>query len=168
MNGELTKWASSFAKARADAEQNLDFDRFVTDHYRLDSVYTASYGGVLEVSAEGQAEILSTHYGRDMALGWNGWSWPCRDIYVAEKRRALLHWVNLAPGRRADGSRYETPGVSFLEFDETGRIIKQDDMMDLAAQLRLCDELDEAGLLADALRDSWVVPMKEMLVKGLS
>ena len=168
MDGELMALAANFAKARSDAEETMDFDQFVADHYSSNAVYTAAYGGVLEVVAEGQADILSTHYGRDMALGWSGWSWPCRDIYVAQKRRALLHWVNLAPGRRADGSRFETPGVSFLEFDETGRIIKQDDVMDLAAQLRLCDELDEAGLLADALRDSWVVPMKEMLVKGLS
>jgi len=164
MQNEILAFAEAFVEGRSHAERSLEFGDFVAGSYASGAVYTAAYGGVLDVTACGSAEILATHYGRDMSLGWEGWSWPCRGIFVGGGRRAVLHWVNLAPGRRDDGSAYETPGVSFLEFDSAGMITKQEDLMDLAAQLRLCDELEAAGHLAIELRESWVSPMKKMLV----
>ena len=66
--------------------------------------------------------------------------------------------MNLAPDPRADGSSFETPGISFLQFDDSDKVALQEDLMDLSAQLRLCEELDEVGKLADALRESWGTP----------
>lgn len=168
MSTRTLELARAFAEGRAAAEADLDFGDFVSATYGADARYTAAYGGVVTVSAQGPTEILATHYGRDMSLGWEGWSWPCRGVFADDASRAVIHWVNLAPGRRADGSAYETPGVSFLEFDADGRVSTQDDVMDLAAQLRMCDELAAAGGLSDALRESWVSPMKKLLVEAFS
>jgi hypothetical protein len=168
METGVLECAQRFADGRAEAEKTLLFADFVEMSYSEEAVYKAAYGGVLEVVAKGRGEILATHYGRDMELGWQGWTWPCRGVFVSPEGGAIVHWVNLAPFSRADGSPYETPGVSFLEFDEAGSVLFQSDVMDLGAQLGLCEELDREGLLNGALKASWVTPMKKMMVDALS
>ena len=41
-------------------------------------------------------------------------------------------------------------------------------MFDLAHQMWLCDELEDAGLLSPQLKTQWVVPMKEKLEAQLA
>ena len=76
--------------------------------------------------------------------------------------------MNRGPGRRADGSFFETPGVSFIRFDAELRIASQLDVFDLAHQMHLCDELEAQGLLSAELKRNWVVPMKRKLIEMLS
>ena len=76
--------------------------------------------------------------------------------------------MNRGPGERSDGSYYETPGVSFITLDGDAKIIRQFDLFDLAHQMRLCDELEEAGLLSPALKENWVQPMKARLQEQLA
>ena len=40
-------------------------------------------------------------------------------------------------------------------------------MFDLAHQMRLCDDLEEAGLLSSQLKEEWVLPMKARLIEQL-
>ena len=49
---------------------------FVDELYAVDCVYSCQYAGVMEVVADGIDEIKATHYGRDMQVGWEGWSFP--------------------------------------------------------------------------------------------
>lgn len=41
-------------------------------------------------------------------------------------------------------------------------------MFDLAHQMKLCDELEDAGLLSPRLKELWVLPMKEKLERQLA
>ena len=80
----------------------------------------------------------------------------------------ISHWMNRGPGRRPDGSYYETHGVSFITYGGAGMFSSQYDLFDLAHQMRLCDELDGAGLLNPKLKTEWVVPMKKRLTDMLN
>jgi hypothetical protein len=103
-----------------------------------------------------------------MLVGWEGWSFPYIGVFVGSDNKVITHWLNRGPGLKADGSHYQTPGVSFLTFADNGKIIKQLDMFDLAHQMKLCDELEVNGLLAAELKENWVLPMKEKLIDMLS
>lgn len=72
----------------------------------------------------------------------------------------ISHWVNRGPGRRPDGSFYETHGVSFITYGGGGKFSSQYDLFDIAHQMKLCDELEAAGLLEARLKQDWVLPMK--------
>lgn len=159
----LREIAERLVAAHHQADQSNDWTCFVDEIYHPDCVYTCEYGGTLDVTARGTAEIKATHYGRDMAVGWEDWSFPYQGVYVGSDNRIVTHWMNRGPGLRSDGSFYETPGVSFITAADNGQIIHQLDLFDLAHQMKLCDELERAGLLAPELKQNWVIPMKQKL-----
>ncbi len=141
---------------------------FVDELYAVDCVYSCQYAGVMEVVADGIDEIKATHYGRDMQVGWEGWSFPYEGVYTGSDNRLVTHWLNRGPGKRTDGSYYQTPGVSFIQLNKEARICRQFDMFDLAHQMKLCDELENAGLLSVQLKQQWVIPMKLKLETQLA
>jgi hypothetical protein len=162
-DSELRQTADKLIKSHEQASRTNDWTFFVDELYAADCVYTCEYAGVMEVTASGIEEIKATHYGRDMLVGWEGWTFPYMGVYTGTDNRLITHWMNRGPGRREDGSWFETPGVSFITLDDEARICRQFDMFDLAHQMRLCDELEEAGLLSPQLKEQWVLPMKERL-----
>lgn len=151
-----------------EAEQRNEWTFFVDEMYAQSCVYTCEYGGTMVVVADGLEEIKATHYGRDMRRGWEGWTFPYIDVYVGEGNRVITHWLNRGPGTRPDGSHFETPGMSFITFDEDGRIVRQFDVFDIAHQMHLCDELEAHGLLSAELKRNWVIPMKTKVIEMLS
>ncbi len=165
---QLRQRADDLIRYHAEADKKNEWTFFVDEMYAEDCVYTCEYAGVLLVRSEGIEEIKATHYGRDMAYGWEAWSFPYMGIYVGEKNQVITHWMNRGPGKTPDGDYYETPGVSFLTFNDEGKISKQLDMFDLAHQMKLCDELAANGTLSDHLLENWVKPMKQKLIEALS
>ena len=163
----LRETADRLISAHEQASRTNDWTLFVDEIYAQDCVYTCQYAGVMEVTASGIDEIKATHYGRDMLVGWEGWTFPYLGVYTGTGNRLITHWMNRGPGKRADGSFFETPGVSFITLDDDARIFRQFDMFDLAHQMRLCDELEEAGLLSAQLKQEWVLPMKARLREQL-
>ena len=103
----------------------------------------------------------------DVGSGWAGWSFPILN-WAIEGDQIISHWVNRGPGLRGDGSHFETHGVSFITYGGGGMFSSQYDLFDLAHQMRLCDELDAAGLLSPKLRAEWVQPVKKRLIDMLS
>lgn len=160
--------ADKLIAAHRQASLSNDWLFFVDELYASDCIYTCEYAGVMKVVARGIDEIKATHYGRDMQVGWEGWSFPYDGVYLGTDNRLVTHWWNRGPGQRADGSYYQTPGVSFISLDQDARICRQFDMFDLAHQMRLCDDLENAGLLSPQLKKQWVVPMKEKLEAQLA
>ncbi|HAN26241.1 MAG TPA: hypothetical protein DCP75_00610 [Haliea salexigens] len=160
--------ADTLIRAHAQASRDNEWTFFVDQIYARDCVYTCEYAGVMQVTARGIDEIKATHYGRDMQVGWEGWTFPYLGVYTGSDNRLITHWMNRGPGERSDGSYYETPGVSFITLDDEAKIIRQFDLFDLAHQMRLCDELEEAGLLSPALKENWVQPMKARLQQQLA
>jgi hypothetical protein len=165
---QLRDTADKLIAAHQAASQSNEWTFFVDELYARDCIYTCEYAGVMRVTANGIDEIKATHYGRDMLVGWEGWTFPYMGVYTGENDRLITHWMNRGPGERADGSYYETPGVSFITLDSDARICRQHDMFDLAHQMHLCDDLEEAGLLSPQLKAQWVLPMKARLQQQLA
>lgn len=172
----MTKLSEEKLRARADtliaaheeASRSNEWTFFVDALYAQDCIYTCEYAGVMEVTANGIDEIKATHYGRDMLVGWEGWTFPYRGVYTGGDNTLITHWLNRGPGKRKDGSYFETPGVSFLTLDDQAKICRQFDMFDLAHQMKLCDDLEEEGLLSAQLKVQWVLPMKAKLEAQLA
>lgn len=155
--------------AFVEAERRNSWSWLADEFYHQDCVYTCPYGGAMPVRAEGREAIRRTHYGRDMDVGsgWEGWSFPILDWTISGDR-ITSHWVNRGPGTRGDGSFFETHGVSLITYGGDGKFSSQFDLFDIAHQMQLCDELEEAGLLAETLKREWVIPMKARLVAMLT
>ncbi len=159
----LRATAEKLIAAHREAARTNNWLFFVDALYADDCIYTCEYAGVMNVTANGIDEIKATHYGRDMQVGWEGWTFPYEGVFVGSDNQLVTHWLNRGPGRKADGSYYQTPGISFITLNNEARICRQFDMFDLAHQMKLCDELEDAGLLSPQLKEQWVVPMKEKL-----
>lgn len=165
---QLRATADKLIAAHAEASRTNDWIFFVDELYAVDCVYTCHYAGVMDVTANGIDEIKATHYGRDMQVGWEGWTFPYMGVYTGTENRLITHWMNRGPGKRDDGSYFETPGISFLTLNDAAKICRQFDLFDLAHQMKLCDDLEEAGLLSAQLKEHWVLPMKEKLEAQLA
>ncbi len=159
--------AAALKSAFVEAARRNDWGWIADEFYAQDCEYLCEYGGTLRVCAKSRAEIKATHYGREMMVGWEGWSFPI-ERYATEGNRIITHWWNRGPGRRADGSYYQTPGVSFITVGDDGLFTCQLDLFDLAHQMHLCDELESAGLLSPKLKEQWVIPSKRRLIAMLS
>ena len=155
--------ADKLISAHAQASKTNEWTFFVDEIYATDCIYTCEYAGVMKVEANGIDEIKATHYGRDMQVGWEGWTFPYLGVYTGNENKLITHWLNRGPGRKPDGSYFETPGVSFITLNEEAKILRQFDVFDLAHQMKLCDELESAGLLSAELKQNWVLPMKARL-----
>jgi hypothetical protein len=164
----LQQRANDLIRYHGEATRKNEWTFFVDEMYAEDCVYTCEYAGTFLVRSEGIAQIKATHYGRDMAYGWEGWTFPYMGVYVGEHNKIINHWMNRGPGKRADGRFFETPGVSFITFNNAGKICSQLDVFDLAHQMKLCDDLDAEGLLSAALKENWVKPMKKKLIDMLN
>jgi hypothetical protein len=159
----LRTTADKLIRAHEEASRSNEWTFFVDELYARDCVYTCEYAGVMEVIADGIEQIKATHYGRDMLVGWEGWTFPYMGVYTGTDNKLITHWMNRGPGVREDGSYFETPGVSFISLNAEAKIVRQFDMFDLAHQMRLCDDLEDAGLLSGELKENWVLPMKVRL-----
>lgn len=158
--------ADALTRAFEEAARRNQWSWIADEFYAADCKYLCEYGGTMRVFAKSRDEIRATHYGRDMMVGWEGWSFPI-ERYTTRGNQIITHWWNRGPGRRPDGSPYQTPGVSFITVGDDGLFTEQLDLFDLAHQMHLCDELEEAGLLSPTLKQNWVVPMKRKLIAML-
>lgn len=165
----------SEAEVRAAAERLIDHhDRasevtdwtfYVDESYTEDAVYICEYAGVRVTKAVGRAEIKATHYGDDMG-GFEEWTFPYEG-YAINGDKIITRWWNRGPGRRENGDYFQSPGVSFITYAGDGMFSHQHDMFDLGHQMRICDELEDAGLLSPKLKEGWVKPMKKLLIESL-
>lgn len=103
---KLRATADKLIAAHEEASRSNDWLFFVDEIYAADCVYTCEYAGVMMVTANGIDEIKATHYGRDMQVGWEGWTFPYLGVYTGTENRLVTHWLNRGPGQRADGSHF--------------------------------------------------------------
>ena len=163
LEGRAAAMQAAFVEAAARNQWAWIADAFYAERCE----YLCEYGGTMRVHARSRDEIRTTHYGRDMLVGWEGWSFPI-ERYTTHGNQIITHWWNRGPGLRADGTHYQTPGVSFITVGDDGLFTYQLDLFDLAHQMNLCDELEAAGLLSATLKQNWVIPMKRKLIAMLS
>ena len=164
---QLDARAAAMQAAFVEAARRNEWEWIADEFYAERCEYVCEYAGTMLVRAHTRDEIRATHYGRDMRVGWEGWSFPI-ERYTTHGNRIITHWWNRGPGLRADGSHYQTPGVSFITVGDDGRFTYQLDLFDLAHQMHLCDELEAVGLLSPQLKQNWVIPTKQRLIAQLS
>lgn len=103
-----------------------------------------------------------------MQVGWKRWTLPGKEVYVGRDNRLVTRWLNGGPGPKADNSCYETPSISFITLSSATRICNQFDMFEHLHQMKLCNELESAGLLSSELKEQWVMPTKEKISHQLT
>ena len=111
--------AAAMQEAFVEAARRNEWAWIADAFYAQDCEYLCEYAGTLRVHAKNRDEIRATHYGRDMMVGWEGWSFPI-ERYTTHGNRIITHWWNRGPGTRADGSYFQTPGVSFITVGDDG------------------------------------------------
>ena len=77
--------------------------------------------------------------------GLEDWTFPILWVAVDEGR-VVTHWLNRLPGRRRDGSSFEFPGMSAIDFDDEGQIVRQMHLYDRVTALRVISEAKVPGL----------------------
>jgi hypothetical protein len=164
--GQVQARATALRNAFVEAARRNEWAWIADEFYAENCEYICEYAGTMRVHARTRAEIRATHYGRDMMVGWEGWSFPI-ERFAVNGNFIVTHWWNRGPGLRADGSHYQTPGISFITVGDDGLFTSQLDLFDLAHQMNLCDELEAAGLLSPKLKELWVTPTKQRLITML-
>jgi hypothetical protein len=90
--------AAAMQAAFVEAARRNEWSWLADEFYAPDCHYLCEYGGTLRVHATSREEIRETHYGRDMRVGWEGWSFPI-ERYTTHGNRIITHWWNRGPGR---------------------------------------------------------------------
>jgi hypothetical protein len=96
----LRATANRLIQAHEEASRSNEWTFFVDELYARDCIYTCEYAGVMEVVADGIEQIKATHYGRDMLVGWEGWTFPYMGVYTGTDNKLITHWMNRGPGMR--------------------------------------------------------------------
>ncbi|MCK6507908.1 nuclear transport factor 2 family protein [Myxococcota bacterium] len=115
--------------------------------HRADQALTPrDWANMAELFAE-DAEYLDSTYGmhrgrpairrflHDSIVGLEDWRFPIQWMEIGQGRVAV-HLLNRAPGQRRDGSHYEFPSVTLVEYGEDGLIRRQLDIYDRLSAVR--------------------------------
>ena len=78
---------------------------------------------------------------RDSMQGLKDWKFPT-DWYVIEGNRVISRFRNRLPGRPADGTYYDVPGVSIIEYAGNGKFSFEEDVINM---VHLYEVLTESG-----------------------
>jgi ketosteroid isomerase-like protein len=62
--------------------------------------------------------------------GLEDWSFP-HEWTLVDGNRLVTRWQNRLPGARADGTPYQAPGVSILEYAGNGRFSYEEDLLNM-------------------------------------
>lgn len=136
---EIEATVDRFIAASARAEATNDWRPLAT-FYTEDAIYTyagLAAGGMVE--ARGRDEIRRQILERDMAP-YRGWTFPYEWVAI-DGSRVVTRWWNRAPGRRADGSPIQCPGMSVLEYAGNGQFCSQFDLFDRLSVRAIAEEM---------------------------
>ena len=78
---------------------------------------------------------------RDSMQGLKDWRFPT-EWHVIEGNRVISRFINRLPGRRADGSYYDVPGVGIIEYAGNGKFSYEEDVINM---VHLYEVLQESG-----------------------
>ncbi|MGH7287657.1 MAG: nuclear transport factor 2 family protein [Myxococcota bacterium] len=111
------------ARARIEAGQ-LGWDA-LADFFTEDATFIDPAWGRVEGLANIRKFLVES------MAGLEDWRFP-HQWHVIEDARLVSHFFNRLPGRRADGSFYEAPGVSIFEYAGDGRFRFEMDLLNMA------------------------------------
>lgn len=138
---EIQATFDRFVAANRQSEQDGKWER-LADFYADDAVYVyagLAAGGLVE--ARGRDEIRKLVLARDM-VDYREWTFP-HEWVVIDGNRIVTKWQNRGPGRRADGTYYEAPGISVIDYAGNGKFAAQWDLYDRLSVKAVKDEVDQ-------------------------
>ncbi|MGH8445545.1 MAG: nuclear transport factor 2 family protein, partial [Solimonas sp.] len=94
---KLEARAVALTVAFEEAARRDEWTWLVDEFYAPHCHYICEYAGTMFVEAKNAGEIRATHYGRDMRVGWEGWSFPI-ERYATRGNLIITHWWNRGPG----------------------------------------------------------------------
>jgi ketosteroid isomerase-like protein len=83
-------------------------------------------------------EAIRTFLVESMA-GLEGWTFP-REWTAVSGNRLISCWQNRLPGARADGTPYQAPGISIMEYAGNGRFSREEDVLNMVHVVELIRE----------------------------
>jgi len=140
---EIQATLDRFVAANRQSEQDGKWER-LADFYTDDAVYVyagLAAGGLVE--ARGRDAIRKLVLARDME-DYGGWTFP-HEWAVIDGDRIVTKWQNRGPGKRPDGSFYEAPGISVIEYAGDGKFKSQWDLYDRLSVKAVKDEVEARG-----------------------
>ena len=63
-------------------------------------------------------------------VGLEDWTFP-RSFTAVDGDTLVTGWQNRLPGRRADGSFYEAPGISLMTYAGAGKFSREEDILNM-------------------------------------
>jgi ketosteroid isomerase-like protein len=78
---------------------------------------------------------------RDSMQGLKDWKFPT-EWHVIEGNRVISRFLNRLPGWRANGTYYDVPGVSIIEYAGNGKFSYEEDVINM---VHLNEVLQESG-----------------------
>jgi ketosteroid isomerase-like protein len=102
-------------------------------YFTDDMVYIDSAWGRFE----GRDNVLK--FMDDSMAGLGDWTFP--ELWtMAEDGRVVSYWLNLLPGTRGDGSKYQVPGVSILQYAGDGKFCYEYDIFNMVQVFEVMKE----------------------------
>ena len=132
---EVEKAADALHKIRAKASAGeVGWDAII-DMFTEDATYIDPAWGRFK----GREAILQ--FLRDSMQGLEDWTFPTEWV-VIDGNRVVSRFKNRLPGRRADGTYYEVPGVSIIEYAGGGKFSFEEECINM---VHLYEIITESG-----------------------
>ncbi len=119
-----------------EVQQARDWPKFA-DVFTEDAVYEESHFGTFR----GREEIRE--FLKKSMAGLEEWTFPT-EWSAIDGSRVVFKWLNRLPGRRADGSHFEFPGITVLEYGGGNLWSYEEDIYNFETCLAVMKEWREA------------------------
>ncbi len=149
---ELEEMVQRWLQANRDAEAAGDW-RPMAELYTHDATYGWNYGPSTDFMAVGRDEIRDLALGAEMG-GLDGWQYPYEEVIIDEVKGFVVgFWRQVADATRADGTRYEIPGIggSWFKYGGNFQWSWQRDWFDFGNAASIFMEMMSHDQLSDAM-----------------
>jgi ketosteroid isomerase-like protein len=131
------------------AEIELAHDRYLDCRHRIEAG-EAGWEALADFFTDG-ATFIDPAWGRiegkdairefliTSMKGLDDWSFP-HQWRMIEGDRLVAEWRNRLPGKRADGTYYEAPGLTVMMYAGDGKFSYEEDLLNMVHVLQLIEE----------------------------
>lgn len=133
---EVTQAIERYIAVRDDINTGRGTWRDLAQFFTDDAVFIDPAWG----RVEGIEEMKRTVFGEAME-GLEDWQFPT-EFYAIDGDRVIVKWLQILPGRRADGSRYVQSGYSTLIYAGDGKFSYEEDLLNM---MHFFEDMRESG-----------------------
>jgi len=130
---EIVAAYDAMVATRSRAESGEGSWDALADHFTEDAVFIDPAWGRVEGIEAIKAFLLES------MAGLEGWEFP-RGVTAVEGNQLVSVWQNRLPGQRADGSHYEAPGISLMDYAGQGKFSREEDILNMVHVTELIRE----------------------------